>query len=116
MWAACQRPPPLRDSLAVVAAMTGGVLVGDGVRSDEAVIAPKRDELTTVRPVRAMFDFSRDLRTQQRPSKPRTGNTPEKVAEDARRARRGTPTQYRSSAEPALKAAVAIWLYRSPLR
>ena len=54
--------------------------------------------------------------SQRRARHPRTGNTPEKLAEDARRARRGTPAQYRSSAEPALKAAVAIWLYRSPLR
>jgi hypothetical protein len=38
------------------------------------------------------------------------------LAEDARRARRGAPARYRSSAEPALKAAVAMWLYRSPLR
>jgi hypothetical protein len=63
-----------------------------------------------------MFDSLRDLRTQQRISKPRTGNTPEKLAGDARRARRGTPARYRSSAESALKAAVAIWLYRSPRR
>jgi hypothetical protein len=53
---------------------------------------------------------------RRRAHDPRKGNTPEKLAEDARRARRGTPARYRSSAEPALKAAVAIWLYRSPLR
>jgi hypothetical protein len=63
-----------------------------------------------------MFDALRDLRMQRRISRLRTGNTPEKLAEDARRARRGTPARYRSSAAPALKAAVAIWLYRGPLR
>jgi hypothetical protein len=56
------------------------------------------------------------VREQRRIRNLRTGDTPEKLAEDARRARRGTPGRYRSSAEPALKAAVAMWLYRGPLR
>jgi hypothetical protein len=58
----------------------------------------------------------RDVRERRRVGNPRTGNTPEKLAEDARRARRGTPPRYRSSAVPALKAAVAMWLWRGPLR
>jgi hypothetical protein len=56
------------------------------------------------------------VRDQRRIRNLRTGNTPEKLAEDARRARRGTQARYRSSAGPALKAAVAMWLYRGPLR
>jgi hypothetical protein len=63
-----------------------------------------------------MFDSLREP-GERRPARHlRRGDTPEKVAEDARRARRGAPARYRSSAEPALKAAVAMWLYRSPLR
>jgi hypothetical protein len=58
----------------------------------------------------------RDVRERRRVRRLRTGNTPEKLAEDARRARRGTPARYRSSAVPALKAAVAMWLWRGPLR
>jgi hypothetical protein len=38
------------------------------------------------------------------------------VAEDARRARRGAPYVYRSSAVPALKAAAVIWIFRGPVR
>ncbi len=58
----------------------------------------------------------RDVRERRHLRSLRTGNTPEKLAEDARRARRGTPSRYRSSAVPALKAAVAMWLWRGPLR
>jgi hypothetical protein len=72
--------------------------------------------VTTLRPGRRAVDSRRDVREQRRIRNLRTGNTPEKLAEDARRARRGTRAPYRSSAEPALKAAVAMWLYRSPLR
>jgi hypothetical protein len=63
-----------------------------------------------------MFESLRDLHEQRYTRRLRTGNTPEKVAEDARRDRRGPPARYRSSAEPALKAALAMWLYRGPLR
>jgi hypothetical protein len=47
-----------------------------------------------------------------------TGNTPEKLARtrDARRARRDTAVRYGSSAGPAPKAAVAMWLWHGPLR
>jgi hypothetical protein len=62
------------------------------------------------------FGSLRDWRERRRLFGPRTGKTPEKLAEDARRARRKTPARYRSSAEPALKAAVAMWLWRGPLR
>jgi hypothetical protein len=44
------------------------------------------------------------------------GDTPEKLAEDARRARRGAPYVYRSTAVPALKAAAVMWIFRGPLR
>jgi hypothetical protein len=54
--------------------------------------------------------------SRRRARHPRTGNTPEKLAEDARRQRRGAPARYRSSAEPALRAAVAMWLFRGPVR
>jgi hypothetical protein len=63
-----------------------------------------------------VFDALRELHEQRRIRRLRTGNTPEKLAEDARRALRGAPARYRSSAEPALKAAVAMWLYRGPVR
>jgi hypothetical protein len=63
-----------------------------------------------------MFDSLRDLHQQQRVRRLSTGDTPEKLAEDARRGRRGAPARYRSAGEPALKAALAMWLYRSPLR
>lgn len=63
-----------------------------------------------------MFDSLRDLHERRRVRHLRTGHTPEKLAEDARRERCGAPARYRSSAEPALKAALAMWLYRSPLR
>jgi hypothetical protein len=62
------------------------------------------------------FGSLRDRRERRRVCSLRTGNTPEKLAEDARRARRKMPARYRSSAEPALKAAVAMWLWRGPLR
>jgi hypothetical protein len=46
----------------------------------------------------------------------RFGDTPEKRAEDARRARRGAPYVHRSTAVPALKAAAVMWIFRGPLR
>jgi hypothetical protein len=46
----------------------------------------------------------------------RVGDTPEKLAEDARRVRRGAPCVYRSTAVPALKAAAVMWIFRGPLR
>jgi hypothetical protein len=58
----------------------------------------------------------REWRERRRLRRARTGNTPEKLAEDARRARRGAPYVYRSTAVPALKAAVAMWIFRGPLR
>jgi hypothetical protein len=44
------------------------------------------------------------------------GDTPEKLAEDARRARCGEPYAYGSTAVPALKAAAVMWIFRGPLR
>jgi hypothetical protein len=45
----------------------------------------------------------------------RVGDTPEKLAEDARRARRDPPYVYRSTAVPALKAAAVMWIFRGPV-
>jgi hypothetical protein len=44
-----------------------------------------------------------------------TGDTPEKLAEDARCARQLATRPIRSSADPALWTAVALWLWRGPL-
>jgi hypothetical protein len=58
----------------------------------------------------------RDWRERRQLRRASTGNTPEKLAEDARRARRGAPYVYRSTAVPALKAAAVMWIFRGPVR
>jgi hypothetical protein len=63
-----------------------------------------------------VVDSPRDWGARRRLRRARTGNTPEKLAEDARRARRGAPYVYRSSAVPALKAAAVMWIFRGPVR
>lgn len=60
--------------------------------------------------------FTTGLARGRRLRRARAGNTPEKLAEDARRARRGAPSVYASSAVPALKAAVVMWIWRGPVR
>jgi hypothetical protein len=57
--------------------------------------------------------FTRDWREGRRLRRANTGDTPEKLAEDARR---GAPYVYRSTAVPALKAAAVMWIFRGPVR
>jgi hypothetical protein len=60
--------------------------------------------------------FDTGLGERRRIRRARTGNTPEKLAEDARRARRSAPSVDRSTAVPALKAAAVMWIFRGPVR
>jgi hypothetical protein len=57
-----------------------------------------------------------DWRERRRLRKLRTGDTPQKLAEDARRARQPPPPLIRSSADPALRTAIVFWLWRGPAR